>query len=172
MDSKGTDQYERRLSLALPAHTCLKDYFFVSRVVSHLTHLSLEFHTRDIGKKCRPRSDAAERGVWSGSTLFALRSEISTQHDNNKNDSDTPYIWNGPVQRVMVEQSTRFIWVKQNWAGAQHFLQDYNLPSKDSGPRGLSSLRCPPKDGLDPWLPTVPSEDPDHTVRMQRLVWV
>ena len=23
------------------------------------------------GKKCRPWSDAAERGVWSGSTLFA-----------------------------------------------------------------------------------------------------
>ena len=26
----------------------------------------------------------AERGVWSGSTLFALNSEISTKHDNNK----------------------------------------------------------------------------------------
>ena len=26
-----------------------------------------------LGKQCRPRSDAAERGVWSGSPLFAYR---------------------------------------------------------------------------------------------------
>ena len=32
-----------------------------------LTHLSLAFHKRDSGKQCRPRSDATERGVWSGS---------------------------------------------------------------------------------------------------------
>ena len=42
-------------------------------------------HIRDIGKQCRPRSDAAERGVSSGSTLFALSSDISIKHDNNKN---------------------------------------------------------------------------------------
>ena len=28
-------------------------------------------HFLDLGKQCRPRSDAAERSVWSGSTLFA-----------------------------------------------------------------------------------------------------
>ena len=50
-----------------------------------LTHLSLASHKRDIGKQCRPRSDATEWGVWSGSTLFALISEISTKHDNDKN---------------------------------------------------------------------------------------
>ena len=27
---------------------------------------------RDIGKQCRPLSDATKGGVWSGSTLFAL----------------------------------------------------------------------------------------------------
>ena len=37
-----------------------------------LTHLSLTYHKRDTGKQCRPRSDAAESGIWSGSTLFAL----------------------------------------------------------------------------------------------------
>ena len=47
-----------------------------------LTHLSLASHKRDIGKPCRPRSNVAERGVWSGTTLFALRSEIATKHDN------------------------------------------------------------------------------------------
>ena len=50
-----------------------------------LTHLSLASHKRNIGKQCRPRSDAAERCVRSGSTLFALNSEISTKHDKNKN---------------------------------------------------------------------------------------
>ena len=39
-----------------------------------LTHLSPASHKRDIGKQCRPRSDAEERGVWSESTLFALTS--------------------------------------------------------------------------------------------------
>ena len=39
---------------------------------SYLTHLCLLFHERDIGKHCRPRSDAAEcQSVWSGSPLFA-----------------------------------------------------------------------------------------------------
>ena len=41
-----------------------------------LTHLCLVFHKKDIGKQCRPRSDATKRGVWSESTLFALRSNI------------------------------------------------------------------------------------------------
>ena len=50
-----------------------------------LTHLSLASHKRDIGKQCRPRSDAAECGIWSGSTLFALISEFSTKHNNDKN---------------------------------------------------------------------------------------
>ena len=36
-----------------------------------LTHCSRETRKRVIGKQCRPRSDAAERGVWSGSPLFA-----------------------------------------------------------------------------------------------------
>ena len=42
----------------------------------------------DIGMQSRPRSDAAERGVWSGSTLFALNSGIFVKHDDNKNKSD------------------------------------------------------------------------------------
>ena len=50
-----------------------------------LTHFSLASHKWDIGKQCRPRSDAAERGAWSWSTLFALSSDISIKHDNNKN---------------------------------------------------------------------------------------
>ena len=36
-----------------------------------LTHIRLESHFWDIEKQCRPRSDTAERGVWSGSALFA-----------------------------------------------------------------------------------------------------
>ena len=72
-----------------------------------LTHLCL----RDIGKQCRPRSDAAESGVRSGSTLFAISSKFFTKYGDNKNKPNTPFIGNGPVQRVMVEESTRHKWV-------------------------------------------------------------
>ena len=38
---------------------------------SCFTHCSLETPKRVIVKQCRPRSDAAKRGVWPGSPLFA-----------------------------------------------------------------------------------------------------
>ena len=56
-----------------------------------LTHLSLASHKRGIGKQYRPRSDAAECSVWSGSTLIALNPGISIKHGNNKNNQ-TPLI--------------------------------------------------------------------------------
>ena len=43
---------------------------------SRLTHCCLETPKRAIGKQCRPRIDAAERGVWSGSPLFAKSATI------------------------------------------------------------------------------------------------
>ena len=67
---------------------CLRYCFARQNAV--LTHLSLFSHKWDIGKQCRPRSDAAKRGVWSGSTLFALSSKISTKHANNKKTNQTP----------------------------------------------------------------------------------
>ena len=36
-----------------------------------LTHISPASLFLNVDKQCRPRSDAAERGVWSGSSLFA-----------------------------------------------------------------------------------------------------
>ena len=39
-------------------------------VAKHLTHKNLTFFLWDLGKQRRPRSDAAERGVWSGSHCF------------------------------------------------------------------------------------------------------
>ena len=77
-----------------------------------LTHISLASYKRNIGKQCRPRSDATERGVWSGSTLFALSSETLIKHGNNKNLPYAPYSGNGPVRRVKVEKSIRHKWVK------------------------------------------------------------
>ena len=76
-------------------------------IYNYLTRLSLASHKRGIGERFWPWSDAAERGVWSGSTLFALSSEISTTHYNNDNQPDNPDIGNGPVQIVKVEESTR-----------------------------------------------------------------
>ena len=41
-----------------------------------LIHFSLALYKMGIAKQCRPRSDAAEQGVWSESILFALSAEI------------------------------------------------------------------------------------------------
>ena len=58
----------------------------------------------------RPRSDAAEHGVWSGSTLLALYTEISIKIVIVK--TSHPSIGNRSVQRVVVDDSTRRKWVK------------------------------------------------------------
>ena len=42
-------------------------------VNDHLTHIRLASRFWDIGKQCGHRSDAAEHGVWSGSSLFTYR---------------------------------------------------------------------------------------------------
>ena len=39
-------------------------------------------------KQCRPRSDAAERGVWSGSTLFATQSVLNILTGRKMNDKE------------------------------------------------------------------------------------
>ena len=45
-----------------------------------LSHISLAFHFWDLGKQCRPRSDAAERSIWSGSTVCLL-TEMSIKNE-------------------------------------------------------------------------------------------
>ena len=60
-------------------HTKWKEYYLAYFqpkttdifLISLLTHCSWDTHKRIIGKQCRPRSDAAECYVWSGSPLFA-----------------------------------------------------------------------------------------------------
>ena len=81
-----------------------------------LTYLCLASLKWDIDKQCRPRSDAAERSVWSGSTLFALTTGISIKHGNNQNWPDTPLIGNELVQSVEIEESTRHKWVNSTTA--------------------------------------------------------
>ena len=62
-----------------------------------LTHISLASHFWDIGKRCRPRSDTAER---SGSTLFAHR---NLYHKYDKNGMYTRHPlnekWTRPVDK-------------------------------------------------------------------------
>ena len=58
---------------------------FEVHIEAILTHLCLVSHKSDFGKQCRPRSDTLECDVCSGSTLFALNTEISIKHGNNKN---------------------------------------------------------------------------------------
>ena len=49
-----------------------------------LTHISLASFLWDIGKQCKPRTDAAIRGVWSGSSLFAYRRFYQNLDKNEK----------------------------------------------------------------------------------------
>ena len=48
-----------------------------------LIHVCLASQNRDIGKQCRPRSDAATRGVWSGSTLVCIEYISFYKHGSN-----------------------------------------------------------------------------------------
>ena len=66
---------------------------------------------KDTGKQYRPRSDAAERGVWSRSTLFALNTEIPIRTVMNKNWPDNPTTENGRALRIEVEESNGHKWV-------------------------------------------------------------
>ena len=79
-----------------------------------LTHLCLASNKRDIGKQSRLKSDATERGVWSGFILIALNTGISIKHGENKNYPDTLFIGIEPVQRVMVNKSTHYKFVTSN----------------------------------------------------------
>ena len=62
-----------------------KDMLWCKNNMYILTHFSRDTPKRVIGKQCRPRSDAAEHGIWSGSTLFALNKGISIKHSYNRN---------------------------------------------------------------------------------------
>ena len=52
--------------------------------LKYLTRISQASFSWDIGKKCRPRSDAAERGVWSGTPLFVYRMFYQNLNKNEK----------------------------------------------------------------------------------------
>ena len=58
----------------------------------------------DIGKQCRPRSDAAERGAWSGSPLFAHRMFYKKLNKNEMYHS-------APVQQIETGKFIRIKWV-------------------------------------------------------------
>ena len=51
-----------------------------------LPYLLYVFGQTVLSKQCRPRSDAAERGVWSGSTLFATHPAILHTFTGSKMD--------------------------------------------------------------------------------------
>ena len=51
--------------------------------------------------------DPAESGTWSGSTLFALGTEIYVMDDNNINKPDTPFDTTRTCSNKDVEESTQ-----------------------------------------------------------------
>ena len=68
----------RRLARTFAARICDKDQIRLTRPKNQTAKMYLAFHQWDIGKQCRPRSNAAELRVWSRSTLFAYRNGIKT----------------------------------------------------------------------------------------------
>ena len=78
--------------------------------------LGPETWAKDMGKWYWPRSEAAERGVWLGSTMFALNTGISIKHDIDKNKTCRKTCTRkGHVNRVEVAKSTRHEWVKTSF---------------------------------------------------------
>ena len=84
---------------------------FVWSFTPQLTHISLASYFGDIGKQYRPRWDAAERGVSSGSTLFAYRNFYKQWNKNEKNTPDSAKTESGLVQMIMMGKSIRQMWV-------------------------------------------------------------
>ena len=56
---------------------------------SYLTHTSLASFLWVIGKQCKPRPDAAECGIWSGSPMFAYRMFYQNLNKNENYDPTT-----------------------------------------------------------------------------------
>ena len=61
------------------------------RVLKVNPFIYLVSHKMDIGKQCRPRSDAEECDSWSWSALFVLMTGIVMKHGTNKNQTVTHY---------------------------------------------------------------------------------
>ena len=76
-----------------------------------LTQMSLTSFLWDIGKQCRPRSDAASCGVWSGSSLFLTGFSITNRRKMKKKYTWHPLNdkWTHPMYKD--GKSIRIIWV-------------------------------------------------------------
>ena len=81
-------------------------WLLASKGLKHTTNVTLASDFRNLGKQCKPRSDATE----SGSILFAYRSFYLKQ--KWKRPLDTPKTGNRLVQSDRMEESTRLLWVK------------------------------------------------------------
>ena len=96
------------LAVSLQQPTC--EGIKLAVLVERLTHFSRKTPKRVICKQCRPRLDATECGIWSGSTLFALNTGISIKHSKNKTNQTAN--GNRLLQKVVIEEYTWHKWVK------------------------------------------------------------
>ena len=70
--------------------------------ISVLTHFSPETPKRAIGKQYRSRSDAAECGVWSGSTLIALNTGFFIKQGIQRTNSPVAHLRLFVLSKLMV----------------------------------------------------------------------
>ena len=62
-------------------------------------------HIEDICNQCRPSSDAAKRGVGTGSSLFAHRN-FYAKYNKYENIHKKPKIGDGHFQMIRIDKST------------------------------------------------------------------
>ena len=98
-------------------HTCTVQVCIIVCVCTYsLTHLCLAVHKMDMGKQWCHRSDATQRGDWSGSTAVTLNTRISTKHGKTKNNQtslllemDIPKVlrWKSPLGAICRSKITK-----------------------------------------------------------------
>ena len=77
-----------------------QNYFYMNQNIC-LSHITIGSFLWDIGKQCRPRSDLAECGVWSGASLFAQIVFRLNLNKNEKYHQTPPWNGNGLVQMMI-----------------------------------------------------------------------
>ena len=104
------------------------------------------FGQRDLSKQCRPRSDAAKRGVWSGSTLFATYRAILHILLNSKISHLIIYWVQGKID--LLKRSKRCDYLVRVWIFRLNMVSQIypklQLKMKCCVKRGFESLLNPP----------------------------
>ena len=89
----------------------MKAIFSINVALCILTHISIVSLFWDLGKQCKPISDAAEHGADQGLHCLLAGNSIKNKIKID-NAPDTPKLGNGLVQLIGMEKSISHMWGK------------------------------------------------------------